>query len=245
MSQLWPRLSKPYALEIYDDIAGSRHSRPEPSSNHPHQTFAATGGARVTPPEVSDLRVRITLVAEQCGFPNNAVANQRIAFDRSASEVLFERMSITAFEAAQPGVWTFLATVAMPDVTKWRFGTGNLERWVASDLTRHMFSRLWWQALTFGVPRADGSYDFQLLRNLSESDLNQLTERRSIAGNQRVARTIAAELICDAGRSRTKIRDVSRGIRRLTPFVDFSAVTDEELSRTVRSILNDPGDHMR
>ncbi|MET8462784.1 hypothetical protein [Micromonospora zamorensis] len=49
---------------------------------------------------------------------------------------------------------------------------------MATDLTRHTWAWLWWQAVVFARHE-------QILVVLSESDLNQLLERRSIGGNPR------------------------------------------------------------
>jgi hypothetical protein len=238
VNQLWPRLGSATALVDYEEIINSRHSLKEPGTAHPQQTFAATGGSRVSSQTIADLAAAVEAVANAHGHPGSATSQMRIAFDRAAAEVLYNDMKITAFEASQPGIWTFLAVVAMPSITQWRFGTDNVERWIASDLTRHMFARLWWQAFTFGVPADDGSTSFQLLNELSESDLNQLTERKSIGGNHRLARVVAAELIASSGSRRQFVRELAPKLRRLIPFVDFSAVSDDELRELVQALAS-------
>jgi hypothetical protein len=100
-----------------------------------------------------------------------------------------------------------------------------------------MFSRLWWQALTFGSPTEVGGIDFSLLRRLSESDLNQLTERRSIGGNPRLARALArAVLESDAAR-REVIREVTPKLRRRLAFIDFSSLSDSQIDDQIRSLI--------
>lgn len=232
MNQLWPRLASSAARQIFDDLEENSATSPVGATSHPLQTFAATGGSRVTPKMVGDLTDVLAEIASRYGFPNNSPVADRIAFDREAAEEISGMMAITAFEASQPGVWTFLALVAMPDITLWRFGFNNRERWVASDLTRHMFSRLWWQAFTFGQP-CDGRVDFQLLHSLSESDLNQLTERRSIGGNHRLARAVARELDAHPKRGRATVRHVARKLRRLSAFIDFAGLSEGDLDALV------------
>jgi hypothetical protein len=165
----------------------------------------------------------------------------RTAFDKEAAAAIFADMRITSFEASQPDVWSFLSLVAMPNITRWRFGIRNPERWIASDLTRHMFSRLWWQAFTFGI-ETGGELDLSLLSQLKESDLNQLTERKSIGGNHRLVRIVAAELTRDGGSRRDVLRDFAPRLRARTPFIEFASLSDDQLRRTVRTLLDEDVD---
>jgi hypothetical protein len=237
MSELWPRLGAAASRIEFEAMRSMHPARLPGRPSHPQQTFAATGGTRVNVPKIIELASKIEGLAIQSGYPNPASPQDRIAFDRAAAETLLDATNMTAFEASQPGVWNFLALVAMPKVTWWRFGSANPERWIASDLTRHMFSRLWWQAFTFGVVQEDGTTDYALLKALSESDLNQLTERKSLGGNHRLVRAIARELQEVATNRRQVLRQLASKIRRLTPFVDFSVLTDEQLESVTRSLL--------
>lgn len=248
MNQLWPRLGPGVARLILEELSDNPQLPLIGATAHTSQTFAATGGSRVTPKIVSNLVNNLDNVARGHGYPAPAAPAERIAFDREAAEAMYDFMEVTAFEVSQPGMWTFLSVVAMPDITRWRFGFENRERWIASDLTRHMFARLWWQAFTFGVPQSGGGVDYRLLRSLSESDLNQLTERRSIGGNQRLARIVAAELVTHPTRRRATIRHLARKLRRLNAFVDFAGLGDDEIQELVRVAVVDavgvqPGDH--
>ena len=238
MNQLWPRLSTPHARAAFAELASASITElaQQASPRHPRMTFAATGGARVSEEVVKGLANSIREVAVEYGYPAKGTDDQRVLFDRAAAEVVFQQMEITTVEAANRGVWSMLAVVVLPDVTCWRFERTNLERWVASDLTRHMFSRLWWQALTFGVPGPAG-IDFSLLRQLTESDLNQITERRSIAGNRRLAQSLARLVIDTPGSSRLLLRDLTPRLRRRLAFVDFSALDDQQIGDQLRSML--------
>ena len=239
MNRLWPRLSAGVARIEFDAIRSLDPSRLQSRTTHPQQMFAATGGTRVTPTIILELASNIERLATQRGYPNPTAAEDRIAFDRDAAETLFDGTNMTAFEASQPEVWNFLALVTMPRITWWRFGPDNGERWVASDLTRHMFARLWWQAFTFGSDQGNGATDYTLLRGLSESDLNQLTERKSLGGNHRVVRMIAREMQPIVINRRDVLRQLASRMRRLTPFVDFSILSDDRLESVVRSLLHE------
>jgi hypothetical protein len=239
VNELWPRLSAPLARASFEQLGGMsvRDLAALSRADHPQETFAATGGVRARPGDIERFAKAVRDTALEFGYPDRAGDQDRIAFDRAAAEVVYRSMSVTTVEASNRGVWNFLAVVVMPDVTQWRFGRDNAERWIATDLTRHMFARLWWQALTFGVPTDDGGIDFSLLRRLSESDLNQLTERRSIGGNPRLARALARAVTeVDAAR-REVIRDVTPKLRRRLAFIDFAALSDDQLHDHIRSIL--------
>ncbi|WP_350274845.1 hypothetical protein [Kribbella sp. HUAS MG21] len=129
-------------------------------------------------------------------------------------------MDITWAEAGTRSIWSFVALVPLPEVTYWRFGVTNVERWVATDLTRHTWARLWWQAVVF-------ESDPELLGLLTESDLNQLLERRAIGGDPRLVRCIARAVVQGdlAGIPRRRvIRDVSQRLVRHLAFVDVRAL---------------------
>lgn len=241
MTQLWPRLSRVQAETSYEEIAtmSVEKLRGLARSSDSRATYAATGGSRVTSDEISDLADTLRDIADHHGYPYPADDSGRIMFDRAAAEVVADRMFVTTVEAANRGVWNFLALSAMPDLTRWRWpGSSNAQRWVASDLTRHMFARLWWQALTFGV--ADGArVDYRLLRKLTESDLNQLTERRSVAGNPRLAQALARAVVDGSvsGNRRDLLRSVAPRLRRRLAFIDYSCLSDEQLDDAVREII--------
>ena len=151
-------------------------------------------------------------------------------------------MRINTVEAANNEVWNFLALVAAPDLVRWRwYDSSNPERWVSSDRTRHMFARLWWQALTF-ADMSDGATDYSLLQALIERDLNQITERRSIGGVPRLARAVARLALTD-GTHDTEGSDLLRRItpplRRRVVFVDFASLTDEQIDDQLRAIRAD------
>lgn len=240
MSQLWPRLSMGYGTVEFRKLGDDPAQLTSVARNrHPQATYAATGGQRVGEEDVSALAESIRSIAVEYGFPSRTSTADLVQFDRAAAESIHSAMDITAVEAGVRGIWTFLSVVALPDVTIWRFPGNNVERWIATDLTRHMFSRLWWQALTFATVRTDGSYDYSLLRALSESDLNQLTERRSIAGVTPLARSIARVLTTDQQEHhRATLRDATPRLRRLMAFIDFSSLTEQQLDDRVRAVIH-------
>ncbi|UPW11566.1 DUF6339 family protein [Gordonia terrae] len=242
MTELWPRLAMGLAVAEYRGLPSNiRELAANARNSHPQVTYAATGGVRVTEARVADLAEAVRVVAVEYGFPEAAGPADLVRFDRAAAEAVHSAMSINPVEAGVRGVWNFLSLIAMPDVTRWRFQGDNIERWVATDLTRHMFARLWWQARTFAVITPAGATDYSLLRGMSESDLNQIMERRSIAGVAPLARSIARVLAQDpqAGSRRKILRDATPRLRRLMSFIDFSALDDSQLDDRVRAVLHE------
>lgn len=240
MTDLWPRISGPLAKATFEKLGnpGVPGLAELARLEHPNETYAATGGTRASKAVIKTLVTDLREVATEYGYPNRTKDDaDRINFDRMAAEVLHVGMNLTCVEASNRGVWNFLGLVAIPDLVDWRFGRKNLERWVASDLTRHMFSRLWWQALTFAEVDANGRKSFETLRRLSESDLNQIMERRSVAGNARLAQVLARIVTSGSGTHREQIRNVTRALRRRLAFVDFSVLTDEQIEDQIRSLM--------
>jgi hypothetical protein len=135
-------------------------------------------------------------------------------------------MDLSWSEAAANDVWSFLALIAVPDVTRWRFRADNRERWIATDLTRHTWARAWWRGTVFAT-RPD------LLAELSESDLNQILERRVIGGDPRLAIALSDALIIATrsatGQRRLLIRDAAARLRRRLAFIDARSLDDEAI----------------
>ena len=222
------------AETLFADL-NSGGALPLAADSHQAQVYAQVGG-RVTNEEVRRLHKEVEIVASQFGFGTRPPSREeRIAFDRAAAGRVHECMDLSWAEAGSRDVWSFVALVALPDVTEWRWQhtlpKRNRERWVASDLTRHTWARLWWQVTTFATaPEA--------LDRLNESELNQFLERRAIGGNPRLLGALARETLVaiDQGVPRRPlIRDTTRRLRRRLAFIDDLALTDTQLVEFARS----------
>ena len=230
MSELWPRLSFAESAGLYASGAFSVSKSP---TSHPQQVFAPTGGYRVTPERIATLNESLTKLATEFGFPAPARAAGRIGFDRAAARILKANMDISGAEASTREVWNFLSLVPLHSLTDWRFGRNNRERWIASDLTRHAWSRLWWHATVFETAE-------DLLDRLSESDLNQLLERRALGGDRRLTVALGREIVgvSPGGEGRREvIRDATARIRRRLAFADTVAMSPEDLRVFCASVV--------
>jgi hypothetical protein len=207
---------------------------------HAEQVYAPVG-ERVIDSQITELVNKVTELAENHGYPAPSSDGVRVAFDRACAPLMRELVDITWAEAGSRSIWSFVALVPLPHVTLWRFGPSNVERWVASDLTRHTWARLWWQAVVFAS-------DADLLAQLTESDLNQLLERRSIGGDPRLVRSIGAALVrTDLGAlpRRRVIRDVSKRLRRQLAFIDVRALDDQTLLEWCRYLVGQSVTNLR
>jgi len=219
----WPQIPTSVAKAEYQDVLKSS-TPPEPRNHHPDQIFSPIG-THVTDETVQALIDDLTLIAKEYGYPGASSPRQRVEFDRAAARKLLEAMGITWADAGSTRLWSFISLIALPHLTWWRFGPDNIERWVATDLTRHTWARLWWQAVVFRDHE-------ELLDQLSESDLNQLLERRVIGGDPRLARSLAQSIvvgISEEAKRRALIRDVTKRMRRILAFVDALALDDEQV----------------
>ena len=241
MTTLYPRLSDPdgrVLLARMRDL-GIDALRAQSGTDHVGSFFSPTGGLPASQDHLAALARAVRDCATGFGYPTPSSARSGegqglVAFDRALSRVIYEQTDMAPAEASAADVWTFMAACLLPDVVKWRWhDSTNIERWLGFTLVRHTFARVWWQAYALAM-KTDVGLDYRLLDALSESDLNQLFERRSIGGSPSLVRALAEALIDPRHRSaglqhRDLVRDVTKRIRRLMPFTSFDALDDDEL----------------
>lgn len=228
----WPQIPPGVAEAEYRNVSNSAE-QPKPRNHHPDQLYSPVGG-RVSDGTVQQLIDDLETTARRHGYPDADGTVDRIKFDREAASVLRRHMDISWADAGNRRVWSFISLVALPHLTFWRFGFGNKERWLASDLTRHTWARLWWQAVVF-------EDDEELLGMLGESDLNQLLERRTIGGDPRLVRTFARAILngTEDGKRRNIIRDATKRLRRLLAFIDPLALNDTQVQEMCTLVVEE------
>lgn len=232
MTLLWPRLLNGAARVRLSEI-----DRNNPQSAvalaHRTQVFASTGGVRASEHHLEKVRADIVDVASRFGFPGSA--HDAIGFDRAAAPAVYAAMPMPIAEAATKAVWNFVSLVLAPDVTAWRFGFANEERWICSDRTRHMFSRLWWQEHLLG------GTDDRLLDGLTERDLNQLLERTSIGGCRPLLHSLAREVLRlhPVARGRDVVGDAALRLLRYMSFIDFHSLSSEQIDLLVQETVSE------
>lgn len=240
---LWPRLQIPVAEKIYFERQNktTRALSGYAACDHPAQVYAATGGARAEESDVRAIRTAICSCAEAAGFPEAASDKHLVLFDRALAPELLRHMPMALAEAGSREVWNFVSLVVAPDVTQWRFAPRNHlqdERWLCSDLTRHMFSRLWWQAYLL-VGRDGGQDRLDVLNALSESDLNQLLERTQLAGAVELLRAFARAVSADPEKSRDLTRNSAKRLLRLMAITDVPSLSYVETEGLAKRAIED------
>lgn len=244
MSTLYPRLPENAAKERFEEIrkltARDLAGRHETSS--PAQYFTPTGGTRAAPERLSALRSLVVEVAATHGFPNEPLGRSVHEFDTALARTFHTSMDLVPAEAAIRPMWAFLALVLLPDVAVWRFPTPPGDRVLATDITRHVFGRLWWRAEMLRDPqRTDDPY--HLLAVFPERNFDQiLSRRRSIGGSPELVRALAKEWPRDwTGSNETEaLRDVLKHLMRRGAFQDIFGLPEGllriEVARTISDV---------
>ncbi|WP_433611641.1 DUF6339 family protein [Prescottella agglutinans] len=236
-SVLYPRLLDRAARELHEQYSqltvDELHDRA--AFRHRSAVFAATGGRRVTDEELQELRDRIVKAAENAGFPGEGRRADRAAFDLEVAQLLHERSGLVAAEASVRSIWAFLALVVLPDISYWRYPNPPVDRVMGTDITRHVWGRLWWRAHLLALPQRVEPY--RLLDAFGEAAFDQIfARRRSLGGSRALVRALAETwpAIERGGvNDRQLLRDVLKRLLRTSAIVEFEALDDDELLRQV------------
>jgi hypothetical protein len=236
-SVLYPRLLDIAARDLHKQYAKStvEQLREHVAFGHRSAVFAATGGRRVTEEELRDLRDRIVKTAEYAGFPGEGRRADRATFDVEVARLLHERSGLVAAEASVRSIWAFLALVLLPDVSYWRYPTPPPDRVMGTDITRHVWGRLWWRAHLLALPQQVERY--RLLDAFGEAAFDQIfARRRSLGGSRAVVRALAEtwpSIERGGVNDRDLLRDVLKRLLRISAVVEFEALDHDELKRQV------------
>jgi hypothetical protein len=190
---------------------------------------------------LAELRNLIVAAAEQAGFPEEGRRQDRTDFDLAVARLLHERSGLVAAEASVRSIWAFVALVLLPDVSYWRFPSPPVDRTLGTDITRHVWGRLWWRAHLLAVP--DQADMYRLLDVFGEAAFDQIFARRRSVGGSRALIRALAESWPSLGRhgvnERDLLRDVLKRLLRLGAVVEFEALDHEELRQQVEEAAAD------
>lgn len=210
---LLPRLDPLTVDELLDHCGAKGHPGPMIESTHalPERAwFASSGGTRAALDQLVRLRESMIAIGAASGFPDpGADARSKAKFDEEASAFLASEPMLQSGEALRDDAWAFIASVMLPDLVYWRFGSARAR---FQGGVRNALQRLWLRGRAFD--RGEAAEDrWGLLRDLSEDAFVQITERPSLGANAVLARALAEGWVkCAAEVGRTRMEPVMRRV---------------------------------
>ena len=229
------------------DAAGKNGLTPAGSQDYLRQratmlSYAASGGNR-SDETVEKVSAQLRAIAISCGFPDNSSQVARSKFDIEAAMFLGTLPDLSSGEALRDDVWSYMATVAVPDIVSWRFPDRHVDRFEGG--VRNALQRLWNRAIV--LDRGAGHAErWALLRGLSEDAAVQIFERPSIAGNQTLAISLAEAWIRTAaqvGRSAMEpiMRRASKLVRLRNEIFDIAGMSEKQRDALVLGCFEQVG----
>ena len=207
-----------------------------------NRIFSPTGGTRIGESEYQKIRDSLSIIAEKSGYPSDNAA-ARTKFDVESAIYLHQEFKVSDNEAAKPGVWNFLACVALPDLVRWRWpadGDTSLDRFLAGN--RNSFQRLWWRAKAYYDAKAEDPY--WLVREIGEDESVGIMERTALSGTRIFVVAVLKSLLASYENkppiSRSELmRDAMKRFRRLGGIIAFETLTEGELSELCLAVFKE------
>ncbi|MFI1537587.1 DNA cytosine methyltransferase [Streptomyces anandii] len=249
MSFLYPRLlveqARPLFAEYRHLSIGELAHRV--AVEHESAVYVATGGDRASSAQLRELREGVVDLAKQAGFPGDSDRTHKAEFDLQLAALLHAEMGMVPAEAASRDVWAFLALVLLPDVAFWRYPQPPTDRVLGTDLTRHVFGRLWWRAQL--VHSSGEAEPYGALQILGEAAFDQIYARRAaLGGSPHLVRAILRvwkNLDLNGLNERDTLRDFLKRLLRLAPFVLFDGIEEHSLDSELRAVAQESIDAQR
>ncbi|MFB7502861.1 DNA cytosine methyltransferase [Streptomyces broussonetiae] len=243
MSFLYPRLLTEQAKPLFDEYGQLtvEELSGRVSTGHDSAVYVATGGDRISSAQLHELREGVIDLAKQAGFPDESDRVHNAEFDLQLAALLHAEMGMVPAEAASRDVWAFLALVLLPDVAFWRYPRPPKDRVLGTDLTRHVFGRLWWRAQLVRSPGDPEPY--AALKILGEAAFDQIYARRAaLGGSPHLVRAILRvweDLDLQGLNERETLRDFLKRLLRLAPFVLFDGIEERALDNELRAVAQE------
>ncbi len=190
MVVLLPRLPGPAAESLIDRFLAdgpNDWTGFDPDDLPQAVRFAATGGSRAGRRDLVRLREAVLGTARANGFGTDNNGDSHAGFDAELGALLGEMPLLSSGEALRDDLWTFVGVSLAPDVVHWRFGTSR-ERYLGG--VRNTFQRMWLRARALDRGEQHPKR-WQLLEELTEDALVQITERPSIGADPVLAGAVA------------------------------------------------------
>ncbi|MEV7886480.1 DUF6339 family protein [Streptomyces sp. NPDC002817] len=249
MSFLYPRLLTEQAKPLFNEYEHLSIAELAGRFGFSHESavYVATGGDRVSATQLRELRAGVVDLAKSAGFPDESDRTRNAEFDLQLAALLHGEMGMVPAEAASRDVWAFLALVVLPDVAFWRYPKPPKDRVLGTDLTRHVFGRLWWRAQL--VRASDDPEPYGALEILGEAAFDQIYARRAaLGGSPHMVRAILRvwkALDLQGLNERETLRDFLKRLLRLAPFVLFDGIEEYALDDELRAVAQESVDAQR
>ncbi len=244
MTTLYPRLPPGPARRLFDELRTLpvEQLRLRSTTDHPSTVYTPIGGERATSTTMERIRDALFQVALESGYPVSPNVAERNRFDLAVARYLHAETDLTPAEAGSRdgGVWAHLALATAPDIAFWRFPNPPGDRVLGTDLTRHVFARMWWRAYLVCDEANPNGDPYEALTLLGEAGIDQILARRRLLGQSpylfravlRVWRNIDRSAIAE----RDLLQDFLKRLLRLAPFTAFEALTEEQLESQLLTV---------
>jgi hypothetical protein len=233
MTFVLPRLDRSTALDILESYRWSplrEISVAMPNANVV-LTYSAVGGQRIEQAELAALRSELLAVARAHGMLQTPGAIiDPSDWEAQSARLIHKRLEMTAHEASQEDVWSYITCCWLLDIAIWRFKPDASNDRFIGNLNRNTFRRMWWRCEVFG-----SSVDLALL---GEDELVNIMERPTLFADRRLARSIALEFLERVSQGAVTdrmrlMREATKRLLRLTPFVAFPALEEAQIKLVV------------
>lgn len=199
-------------------------------------TWYAPSGGSVAPELVGEIRVQMTAIASQYGYPSRASDKQKVGFDVAAAKWLAAHPQLNSPELLRDDTWAFLSCVVLQELVVWRYSARQNARFAGG--VRNTFQRLWIRGRTLDLGEAAGKKRWLLLEGLSEDAMVQIFERASIASHAELSKAIAHGWLNTAERiGRARMEDVMRRSTKLlrlrNQIIDLTFLSPEDLCEEI------------
>lgn len=235
---LYPRLPRSSARKLLVERAGTSldELRGMGTLQHPDAEPSATGGHPADKRKLDEVQGAIRRVAEQAGYPK-PLGGSTQTFDRTCGTALYSTMDIVPADAAEEGVWSFLALVVTPEIGPWRFPALSEDRLLGRP--RNVLRRPWWRAWALGP---DLDHAPAGCEPLGEDEYVQIMERSSLGGNRRTAHAVQSALwraeVNGLALPRSELmRQLTRRARGVKSHIQFDALSDEALDKLLDHVV--------
>lgn len=232
---LLPRMKKRHGQDQLEHMRVEGFKPAYQRIRHDPAMFYATSGGSLDADRVEGLVNRIRGEAQQLGFPASVGRKVLSEFDIRVTILLAQEEWLNTGEALRDDIWSYIATMLLPDVVAWRFSGTNSERFHGG--VRNTFQRLW----TRGVVLDRGEYSdnrWELIERLGEDALVQIFERSGLSNNPRLAHQFADGYLSwldNVGKFRIEaiMRDSMKVLLLRNKIIDLSIQDDRFLHQEV------------